>query len=65
MERRPVPWLLGFQVAVEKRLRKVSGWLERKTAYWDRRSKLLALFLFCLVLGGLSLWLLMRAFSHF
>jgi hypothetical protein len=48
--------------AIIKRQRKLADWLERKTQYWNKASKLIALYLFCLLFGGLSLWLLMKAF---
>ncbi|EHQ29689.1 hypothetical protein [Mucilaginibacter paludis] len=42
------------------RQRQVADWLGRKTAYWDKASKIIALCLFCLVFGGISLWLLLK-----
>jgi len=42
--------------------RRVANWLQRKTQHWNRASKLIALYLFCLLFGGFSLWLLIRAF---
>lgn len=36
--------------------------LNRRTAYWNRSSKVIALAVFCLVFGGFSLWLLLKAF---
>jgi hypothetical protein len=42
--------------------RQVAAWLERKTQYWNKASKLIALYLFCLLFGGFSLWLLIKAF---
>jgi hypothetical protein len=49
-------------LAIIKRQRKLADWLERKTQYWNKASKLIALYLFCLLFGGLSLWLLMKPF---
>ena len=40
--------------------RKLADYLGRKTAYWDKASKLIALLLFCLVFGGISLWLILK-----
>ncbi len=51
-----------WAAAILSRQRRIADWLYRKTAYWDKRSKLIALFLFCLVFGSLSLWLFMQAF---
>jgi hypothetical protein len=45
---------------VEDRMRRMAAYLDRKTLYWNRGSKLLALVLFCLVFGSLCLWLLIR-----
>jgi len=39
----------------------VSSYLNRKTQYWDRASKLTALFLFCLLFGLCCLLLLIKA----
>jgi len=64
-DKRPTAFWQGVRGSVERFQRRLAAYLERKTAYWDRRSKLIALFLFCLLFGGLSLWLLARAFSHF
>jgi hypothetical protein len=48
--------------AILSRQRRIADWLDRKTAYWDKRSKLIALLLFCLVFGGMSLWLILKTF---
>jgi hypothetical protein len=40
----------------------VADYLNRKTAYWSKASKLVALFLFCLLFGGSSLYLIIKAF---
>ncbi|RKR79981.1 hypothetical protein BDD43_0067 [Mucilaginibacter gracilis] len=40
---------------------RISGYLARKTQYWNTSSKLIALILFCLLFGGASLWLLIRS----
>ena len=46
-------WLLGRQ-------RLAADWLSRKTAYWNKTSKIIALLSFCLVFGGISLWLILK-----
>ncbi|MCR8560458.1 hypothetical protein KXD93_22580 [Mucilaginibacter sp. BJC16-A38] len=63
--RQPTAFWSCLTGALEKRQRQLATYLERKTAYWDQGSKLMALVAFCLVFGGLSLWLLMKAISHF
>jgi hypothetical protein len=35
--------------------------LNRKTCYWNRTSKLTALMVFCLLFGGMSLYLFLKA----
>lgn len=45
--------------ALIRRQTQVAGYLNRKTQYWNRASKLIALALFCLIFGGLSLYLLL------
>jgi hypothetical protein len=50
---------------VESRLRRIAAYLDRKTLYWNRGSKLIALVLFCLVFGSMCLWLVMRAMGWF
>ncbi|MDO3641514.1 hypothetical protein [Mucilaginibacter sp. L3T2-6] len=44
-----------------RRQTEIAGYLNRKTQYWNRASKLILLLLICLVFGGVSLWLLLRA----
>jgi hypothetical protein len=44
-----------------RRQTQVAQYLDRKTYHWNRKSKLIALFLFCLIFGSLSLFLLMKA----
>lgn len=39
-----------------------ANYLNRKTAYWNRASKLIALFLFCLLFGGACLYFIIKAF---
>jgi hypothetical protein len=63
--RRPTSLRLRLDELVEKRQRQLAAFLERKTAYWSRPSKLIALAVFCLLFGGLSLWLLWQGFRNF
>jgi len=55
------PFVAQLRAAFERRQRKLADYLGRETAYWDRKSKIIALALFCLVFGGLSLLLLLKA----
>jgi hypothetical protein len=48
-------------LAIVRRQTQVANYLNRKTAYWNRASKIIALLLFSLVFGGLSLYLLIKA----
>jgi hypothetical protein len=41
--------------------RKIAAYLEKKTRYWNRPSKLIALILFTAAFGGFSLYLLLKA----
>jgi hypothetical protein len=50
---------------VHRRQLQASGYLNRKTRYWNRTSKLTALFLFCLLFGGCCLLLLLKVIIHF
>ncbi len=40
----------------------LANYLNRKTAYWSNASKMIALFLFCLLFGGGCLYLIIKAF---
>ena len=51
-------------VYIHRRQTQVSGYLNRKTHYWNRTSKLTALFLFCLLFGGFCLFMLIKAIIH-
>jgi len=42
--------------------KRLAVWLNRRTAYWNRSSKVIALAIFCLLFGGFSLWMLLKAF---
>jgi len=50
---------------IHQRQTQVSGYLNRKTQYWNHASKLTALFLFCLLFGGFCLFMLIKAIIHF
>jgi len=51
--------------SVERKQRKAAAYLSRKTQYWNRSSKIIALALFCLLFGGGCLLLLLKAIIHF
>jgi hypothetical protein len=59
------PLLIRISDTIHHRQLQVSGYLNRKTQYWNRASKLTALFLFCLLFGGCCLLLLIKAIIHF
>lgn len=50
---------------VERQQQRVAGYLARKTQYWNRKSKIIALIVFCLLFGGCSLILFIKAIIHF
>jgi hypothetical protein len=58
---------LGVQVrqSIEQNQRKAAAYLSRKTQYWNRSSKIMALALFCLLFGGCCLLLLLKGIIHF
>ncbi len=62
---RDSPLLIRISGTIHRRQLQVSGYLNRKTQYWNRASKLTALFLFCLLFGGCCLLLLLKAIIHF
>ncbi len=47
--------------AIVRRQSQVAGYLNRRTQHWNRASKIIALVLFSLAFGGMSLYLLLRA----
>lgn len=59
----------GVVVRVMERIRQlqrhIADTLARRTAYWDRRSKVIAMAVFCLLFGGMCLWLMVRAWFNF
>jgi len=58
------PLLIRITNTIHHRQLQVSGYLNRKTQYWNRASKLTALLLFCLLFGGCCLLLLLKAIIH-
>jgi hypothetical protein len=40
----------------------LADYLNRKTQHWNKSSKLIALFLFCLLFGSICLYLIIKAF---
>ena len=38
-----------------------ANWLNRKTQYWNRSSKLIALLLFCLLFGSACIYLIIKS----
>ena len=59
------PFIAQLRSAIDARQRQFAAYLGRKTQYWNRSSKLIALALFCLAFGGTSLWLLLKAIIHY
>lgn len=57
-------WVKGSMLIAEKQ-RKAADYLGRKTQYWNRNSKIIALVLFSLLFGGACLLLLIKAIIHF
>ena len=49
---------------IAKRHRQAADYLGRKTQYWNRNSKIIALVIFCLIFGGSFLLLLIKAIIH-
>ena len=45
-----------------RRQSRIAGYLNRKTQYWNKASKLIALLLFCLLFGSLCLYLIIKSF---
>jgi hypothetical protein len=52
-----------IELAIGRRQQQIADHLNRKTQHWNRTSKLILFLLICLVFGGASLWLLIRAIS--
>lgn len=48
-------------LGIVRRQTRIANHLNRKTQHWNRASKILALTLFILVFGGVSLYLLLKA----
>jgi hypothetical protein len=47
--------------AIVRRQSQVADYLNRKTAYWDKASKIIALLVFTLLSGGISLYFIIKA----
>jgi hypothetical protein len=45
-----------------RRQTQMAGYLNRKTQHWNRASKLIALFLFCLLFGSICLYFIIKSF---
>jgi len=58
------PLFIRIARIIQKRQLQVSGYLNRKTQYWNRTSKLTALLVFCVLFGGCCLLLLLKAIIH-
>ncbi|WP_299516619.1 hypothetical protein [Mucilaginibacter sp.] len=58
------PLVIRIADTIHRHQTRVSGYLNRKTQYWNRASKLTALFLFCLLFGSCCLLLLIKAIIH-
>jgi hypothetical protein len=42
----------------------IADYLNRKTQYWNRSSKIILLLVFCILFGTLCLYLLIHSFHH-
>jgi hypothetical protein len=51
--------------SIGKQQRKFADYLGRKTQYWNRASKIIALVIFCLLFGSFCLLLFIKAIIHF
>lgn len=51
-------WIVEVIYSKQKRF---ASYLERKTRYWNRTSKIVVLILLCILFGGPSLYLLLQA----
>lgn len=50
-----------LEQVISRRQRQAADYLNRSTQHWNTASKLIMLALICLLFGGVSLWLLIRA----
>ena len=46
--------------AILSRQTKIATYLNRKTAYWNKTSKVLLLLAFCVAFGGLSIYFILK-----
>jgi hypothetical protein len=51
-----------FSQAVERKKEKLAGWLNQKTGGWSPLQKKIALIIFCLIFGALSIHILVGSF---
>ena len=49
---------------IANKQRKTADYLGRKTQYWNRSSKIIALVTFCVLFGGACLLLVIKAIIH-
>jgi hypothetical protein len=56
--------LVRMTGVIERLHQRIAAYLGRKTGYWDRKSKIIALAIFCLLFGGISLFILINAIHH-
>ncbi|HVW94393.1 MAG TPA: hypothetical protein VHA56_00325 [Mucilaginibacter sp.] len=67
--RTPNPRLMALAERTAARIlhrqRRLAATLNRKTQHWNRSSKLIALTLLVLLMGGASLLLIIHALTHF
>lgn len=48
-------------LGIVRKQTRIANYLNRKTQHWNRASKIIALILFSLVFGGVSVYLLIKA----
>lgn len=52
---------MNILMYLQRQPERLAALLNRRTQYWNRTSKLIALALFCLLFGGLSLYLFLKS----
>ncbi|WP_246001716.1 hypothetical protein [Mucilaginibacter gracilis] len=52
-----------IETVLNRKQKQIADTLNRRTQHWNRASKLILLLLICLLFGGTSLWLLIRAMN--
>jgi hypothetical protein len=58
---RPNRVISHMEQVINRRQRQIAVYLDRKTQHWNKASKMILLIAICLLFGGASLWLLIRA----